>query len=130
MAKVTVVGNALVITSSLKLEDIARIAKYRPEALVLKNKENGEPIFKVGTTVGGGSLSKYGAEFAESSRDSEKRAVLTLGFESKAEDLKKGIADAVGDSLIKLNKVEENALAVLDEIAKEEEELLNSITIL
>lgn len=130
MAKVTVVGNAVVITSSVKLEDIKRAKKYRPEALILLSEDGKEPIFRVGTVSGNGGISKYGVEFAEESRDSEKRAVLTLGFETKSEDLKKGIVDAIGESLIKLNKVEENVASVLGEITNEEQRLYDSITIL
>lgn len=130
MAKVTVVGNAAVITSSVKLEDIKRVEKYRPEALILLSEDGKEPIFRVGTASGNGGISKYGVEFAEESRDSEKRAVITLGFEANTDDLKKSIVEAIGSSLIKLNKVEENIASVLGEITNEEQKLYDSIVVL
>lgn len=130
MAKVTVVGNAIVITSSAKFEDIKRVEKYRPETLMLFSEDGKEPIFRVATTEKNGGISKYGAEFSDESRDSEKRAVITLGFEANSDDLKKSIVDAIGNSLIKLGKVESNIAAVLGEITNEEQKLFDSITIL
>ncbi len=130
MAKVTAVGNAIVITSSAKLEDIRKVKKYRPEALILTAEDGKEPIFRVGTVTGNGGISKYGVEFADESRDSEKRAVITLGFEANTDDLKKSIVEAIGSSLIKLNKVEESIASVLGEITNDEQKLFDSITVL
>ena len=46
MAKITIAGDAAVVTSAMKLEDIKTIEKYRPKELVLKGGEDGkEPIF-------------------------------------------------------------------------------------
>ena len=51
MAKIVIAGDAVVVTSAMKLEDIKTIEKYRPKELVLKGGEDGkEPIFGVGTT--------------------------------------------------------------------------------
>lgn len=53
MAKIVIAGDAVVVTSAMKLEDIKTIEKYRPKELVLKGGEDGkEPIFGVGTTHG------------------------------------------------------------------------------
>ena len=42
MAKITIAGDAVVVTSALKLEDIKTIEKYRRNALVLKGGEDGK----------------------------------------------------------------------------------------
>ena len=43
-------GQAIVVVSDVKLEDIKKIEKYRPDALVLKGGEdNKEEIFRIGT---------------------------------------------------------------------------------
>lgn len=42
MAKITIAGDAVVITSSLKLDDIKTIAKYRPKALTLMGGDDGQ----------------------------------------------------------------------------------------
>ena len=41
MAKITIAGDAAVVTSAMKLEDIKTIEKYRPKELVLKGGEDG-----------------------------------------------------------------------------------------
>ena len=41
MAKIVIAGDAVVITSALKLEDIKTIAKYNPKALTLMGGEDG-----------------------------------------------------------------------------------------
>ena len=48
MAKIVIAGDAVIVTSTMKLEDIKTIAKYRPKALTLMGGEDGkEPIFAV-----------------------------------------------------------------------------------
>ena len=41
MAKIVIAGDAVVVTSAMKLEDIKTIEKYRPKELVLKGGEDG-----------------------------------------------------------------------------------------
>ena len=75
MAKITIAGDAAVVTSAMKLEDIKTIEKYRPKELVLKGGEDGkEPIFAVGTTNGAGNINAFGASFGAETRDDEKLA--------------------------------------------------------
>ena len=58
MAKVKTMGQAIVVVSEVKLDDIKKIEKYRPEALVLKGGEDGkEEIFRIGT--GAGKINTY-----------------------------------------------------------------------
>lgn len=42
MAKIVIAGDAVVVTSAMKLEDIKTIEKYRPKELVLKGGEDGK----------------------------------------------------------------------------------------
>ena len=89
MAKVTVAGQAVVITSGVKLEDIKTIAKYRPDALVLKGgKDDKEEIFRVGVTEGKGSINQYGASFGQETRDEKKLAIITTETDYKGADRK------------------------------------------
>ena len=74
MANTKVIGNAAVITSTLKLADIKKIEKStRKDVLTLKGGEDGKtPIFMVGTTTyGTGNINACGAEFACASRDGD-----------------------------------------------------------
>ena len=59
MAKIVIAGDAIVVTSAMKLEDIKTIEKYRPNALTLMGSEDGkEPIFAIGTTEGCGNINQ------------------------------------------------------------------------
>lgn len=108
MAKITIAGDAVVVTSAMKLEDIKKIKKYRPDALVLKGGEDGkEPIFKLGVCTGAGSLCKYGAEFGSETHDDEKKAVMTLICDCREGDIKEAVADTIGAYVLNLNKLEE-----------------------
>ena len=126
MAKITIAGDAAVVTSAMKLEDIKTIEKYRPKELVLKGGEDGkEPIFAVGTTNGAGNINSFGAE----TRDDEKLACITLFLDGVTGDVKDWVADRLGAAIINLNKLEEKLPAVLDEIAAEKANVLSNITV-
>lgn len=70
MAKIVIAGDAVVITSALKLSDIKTVEKYRPNELILKGGEDGkEPIFALGTTTGSGNINAVGASFGREASD-------------------------------------------------------------
>ena len=125
MAKITIVGDAIVVTSSRKLEDIKTLEKYKPEALTLKNDKD-EVYFKVGT--GKGSINKYGVSFANESRNGDGYATLTLSSEGVT-DAVKFVSDSYGTALINLNKVEDGFDAALEEVTAQQAEILSNITI-
>ena len=128
MAKVVSVGQAVVITSEVKLEDIKKIQKYRPEALVLKGGEdNKEEIFRIG--IGDGKIGTYGASFGEATRDDEKLATITMTTNYNGDDIKGSIADELGVALTNLGKLEKTLPAVLDSIDKERAAIMDGITI-
>lgn len=118
-AKVTVIGNAVVITSSLLFEDIKLLEKYSPSSLKITNDED-EEVFVV--CHGKGSMSKYGICFDKPSRDDEGFATVTGIIPEGVEDVKKYIADMLGVALFNLEEIEERAAAdlpsVLGKIAK------------
>ena len=129
MAKITIAGDAVVVTSALKLEDIKTIEKYRRDALVLKGGEDGkEPIFAIGTTDGCGNINEVGASFGRETHDDEKLAVITMctGVGTSG-DIKEWVADRI--AIINLNKLEEKLPAVLDEIAAEKAQVMSNITV-
>lgn len=131
MAKITIAGDAVVVTSALKLEDIKTIEKYRRDALVLKGGEDGkELIFAIGTTDGCGNINEVGASFGRETHDDEKLAVITMctGVGTSG-DIKEWVADRIGRAIINLNKLEEKLPAVLDEIAAEKAQVMSNITV-
>ena len=70
MAKIVIAGDAVVVKSELKLEDIKTIEKYNAKALTLMGGDEGkEPIFALGTTTGTGSINSVGASFGKADAD-------------------------------------------------------------
>ena len=130
MAKIVIAGDAIVVTSALKLEDIRKVEKYRPNALYLMGGEDGkEPIFRVGTAKKG-SLSEYGVEFAAETHDDAKLASITLVNNCVGGvDIKDSVAEDIGPIVMNLNKVEAAIPAVLEEIAAEKAAILANISV-
>jgi hypothetical protein len=131
-AKVVIAGDAVVVTSSMKLQDLLTIAKYRPEALVLRGGEdNKEKLFCISANESGiGEINKYGATFGSESHDDEKLATITFGLYNPGEgDIKEQVADVIGSSIISLRALEETLPAVLEEIKSEKATVMDSITV-
>lgn len=129
MAKVIIAGDAVVITSDVKLEDIKLVKKYRPEALTLfegEGKEK-EAVFRIG--IGCGGISKYGAEFDAETRDDEKLATLTTLIPAGTADAKAYVSNTFGRSILKLNKLEATLPGIIEEIAAEKAAIEANITV-
>ena len=130
MAKIVIAGEAVVVTSAIKLEDLRKVAKYRPDALVLKGGEDGkEPVFRIGVCSGTGKINKYGAEFGAETHDDAKLATITLVTDALEGDIREAVAEAIGASILNLNKLEETIPAVLAEIDAEKAAILGNITV-
>ena len=128
MAKVKTMGQAVVVVSEVKLDDIKKIEKYRPEALILKGGEDGkEEIFRIGT--GAGKINTYGASFGEATRDDDKFATITMTTTYNGDDIKGFIADELGAALTTLGKLEKTIPAVIAAINKEREDIMAGITV-
>ena len=132
MAKITIAGEAVVVTSALKLEDFEKVQKYRPKALTLMGGEDGkEPVFCVSVGgVGSGCINEYGAEFVNATHDDEKLASITMVFAGKGgTDIKEAVADEIGPAVMQLNKLEAALPSVLAEIDAEKAEIMANITV-
>ena len=130
MAKIKVFGQAAVITSTQKLEDLKTIAKYRPDALLLKD-EDGDPLFRIGVSANNaGNIDKYGAKFGGKTHDDEELATITIGIPNGVEDVKEFVSETVGVWVLTLSKLEETLPAVLEEIAAEKAKIAESIEVL
>lgn len=128
MAKISIAGQAVVVTSAMALEDIKTIKKYRPKALVLKGGEDGkEPIFALG--IGEGKINEVGASFDQATRDAAKLATLTMTTDFDGEDIVAFVTDVLGGALINLNKLEETLPGVLAEINAETAAIKQNITV-
>ncbi len=131
MAKIIIAGDAVVVKSSLKFEDLKRIAKYSPESLILKGGEdNKADIFRIGVTGGEGHIGTYAAEFNSPSREGDGLATLTMSIVvSPDEDIKEVIADKLGTPMAHLAKLEDKLPHVLEWLNRERENLINGIAV-
>lgn len=131
MAKVTIAGRALVITSDLKLTDLETVRKYQPKALILMGGEDGkEPVFAVAAVRGSaGKIGNIGVEFGEETHDDAKLATMTLMVPSDVEDMKEYVADKYGAALMNLAKLETVLPAVVEAISAEKQSIMDSISV-
>lgn len=135
MAKITIVGEAVVVTSEIKMEDLKKVAKYRPEALIVyRDDEKKEPIFRVGVARGAsaGCISKLGAEFGSVAHDGSGKATITLTLANVNDDsdIKEIVAEQVGVGILHLNKVEEMLPGVIAEIDAEHDNIISNISVM
>lgn len=131
MAKVTIAGKALVITSNLKLTDLETVKKYQPKALILMGGEDGkEPVFAIGAVRGStGKIGTIGVEFGEETHDDQKLAIMTLMAPADVKDMKEYVADKYGAALMNLAKLEENLPAVVAAIAADKQAIMDNINV-
>lgn len=135
MAKITIAGDAAVITSAAKLEDIKLLEKYSPDALCLfdENSETGrkEVSFRVGTTAGKGSVGTFGASFGSAAHDGTGLATITMGLPAGVTDANAAekVADALGTAILKLKKVEEQIAPAVAAVAEEKAAIMEDITV-
>lgn len=128
-AGITVAGQAVVITSSMTLDNIKTIGKYRPNALQLKDAENKEVIFSVGIAKGKGSINKYGAEFDSTTYNRDGKAVITLDMPAVNGSVEESVAEYIGAAILNLNKLEAQLPAVINEITTEKTAILANISV-
>lgn len=121
MAKVTILGKAAVLTSSVKRDDLEKIQKYEPSMLALKN-EKGQEYFAVGVN-GEGHIGQYGVTFND--KDAKGYARITIcGVASKQD-----FVDTFGKVLLNLNKLEEALGGRLEELNETMSTIENSIEV-
>ena len=132
MAKILVAGDAVIITSSVALEDIKTVKKYRPKALVLMGGEDGkEKVFAMDWTKGSGGINTFSASFNGETRDDAKLATITMALpEGFSGDVEEFVKEKIGVGIINLNKLEEKIPADHDEIKAEERAILSNISVI
>lgn len=129
MAKVKIVGKAVVVTSAIKMEDLRKIKKYAPDALILKDEASGNPVFGIGTG-GMGVLNSKGAEFNGVSHDGQGLATITMTLDiGEQEDAKEVVTEILGVPLMKLNELEGKLPAVISGLNEQAAKIAASITV-
>ena len=132
MAKITIAGDAVVITSSMKLTDLEKIKKYKPKALILMGGDEGKtPVFGIDVTPGSaGKVNGISVNFGKATNDQAGLASVTLVTDfPKGVDPKDYVADTVGPVVANLNKLEDTLPAVLEEIDRDLAAIRSTITV-
>lgn len=121
MAKLQKVGEAIVITSKVKAEDIYRVEKFKPEALELRKEK--EVVFKVNMCYGA-SVSNYGVCFANENAEGYAQMTFMTDLETKEE-----VTEEYGVVIANLNKVEAKIEAALTKVTKLFDSVSDSIEV-
>ncbi len=114
MAKIYILGAAVVLVSGVKLEDWKLVEKYAPDALKIVN-EKGEPVFRVMTDGGTGSINHYGIVWGSYTSE-EGNATVTALLDEDVEDKKAAVMDVAGSALMDLVRIENSIPGIMEEI--------------
>lgn len=128
MANIKIFGDSLVVTSSLKLDDIAKLQKFKPDALTLVDPEKKEAIFAV--RVSSPTFGKFGASFISKNDDGRAQATFPISSGMTKEEKTKYAKECYGYALLNLNKLEAQIAEVLNITADEFAEMEESIAVI
>lgn len=117
------------VISECKAEDLAKLQKYRPEALVLRDEKDNE-LFRISFNekVSEGSITRAGAVFNKT--NAEGKACFTALFDAKIKneerkDAVKDILAPVQERISKLEKQIDTECKKLDTYLKTVDEKIN-----
>ena len=129
MSKITIVGDAAVVTSAVLLEDLKTLQKFKPHALKLIDSETKEEIFSA--TIGSrASFSKFGIVFTGANGEGKATATLTLPTGLSDEKKIEYVKDTYGYGLLNLKSLEDQIKSIMDTTAGEFAAMANSIEII
>lgn len=127
MATVVVAGNALVIKSGLLFEEIERVEKYRPRALIVF--EDDAEVFKLKTGASQ-SVSKFGICFASKDDSGFAQATVVIPEDITGNEAKERyVLDTYGKVINSLSILEETVKTDIEEIKAFEQAVKSTITI-
>lgn len=129
-AKGVIAGNAFVVTSTAKLEDLKTIKKLRPKALELYEGTGSDKqlVFAVGLTEkSAGHLNENGATFSPCTSKNG-CATITYNFTGACDNMAAEVEDKFGLALLRLNQIEKTFAAVLEDIKADSEAIKGMIS--
>ena len=100
-ARIHMMGAAAVVVSGVKLEDWKLVEKYAPDALTIVD-EDGDPVFRVMTGSGGGSVNRYGVVWGTYLSE-EGNATVTLLLDEDLDDPKPAAVSGVREKMKKID---------------------------
>lgn len=129
MANIKILGNAAVLTSTLKAEDINKLARFKPEALKIINKETKNEIFAISFGYRP-NVTPYGVSFTDKTEDGYAQTTIALppGFVDDKDKIE-FVKNQYGYILLNLNKLEAQAQETLNVTAAEFASMEEAITL-
>lgn len=131
MAKITIAGDSIVITSGKPLETIKELEKYRPKALGLYETDDDGckvEVFRV-ATGSNGIINSNGAVFASVTHDEHKLASITMPLPAGVTDAAVYAAEKFGKAVTMLNKVEAQFADAIQAVEAEKTAIKQLITV-
>lgn len=134
MAKFKLAGNALVIQSEVKMEDMLKVQKYRKDKLTVKKEINGQEVILFGVCADkklNNIFNKTYAVFSEDNVTEDGYGVITLEISNSTEGLPtvEDVIDECGEGLIYLNQIEKQMETALYAIQQNLDLLTSKIEI-
>lgn len=130
--EIKTVGNSLVVTTEVTMEDLKKLQARKPDALALTKEVDGkkQEYFRVAAGKAG-SLNTFGATFSADTNTAPKKAMLTVDISGKSaeEDVKQYVAEKFGAAILNLREVEKKFQPALHQIAEEQEFLSGLINV-
>lgn len=120
-SKAVVMGCACVIFSSLTPDEIKRFKAFHPEALQMKDEDDGT-VFSIDIENGAGSLLPEGATFSNVT-SADGKATITVLLDPDIEDPMDAVKDRLGKPLMNLIEMEEHLLKMLPDLKEEEQKI-------
>lgn len=128
MSKIKVIGDAAVVTSSIKKTVLEQIAKFKDKGLQLTNPETKEPVFAIGLGKTA-SFNKHGINFTSEDADGFAQTTLALPVGMSNAAKADYVKDNYGYALLTLNTLEGFIAAQEEAMVGEFQDMANSIEI-
>lgn len=131
MAKVSIVGNNLVVTSRYSLEDLKFLQKCNSRAMQLTTEIDGDvtTCFAIGISSTS-DISNHGITFSEHDHSDGKLATATFTLPQDLDDVKAFVSKEYAPCLVQLEKLEDQIGDCLAELNAARESVASSIEIL
>lgn len=127
--KISITGRAFALKSSLTVEQIATLMKYKPEALQLVNEKEDRVVFSLGYKLGHDSLAAFGIQYGSASNDGTGYATFTGVIPADVADVKGYVADAVCKIAENLEALEAQALEAVKTVAESKAKVEANISV-
>ena len=127
--KISIVGDAYVLTSEITTEQILLLEKANPAALKVIDKETKAQKFAINHRLGNSSVTEFGITFGGTTRDDAKKATVTGTLPTGTADAKAYVADKLGAAVVYLKQLEETVPVEAKKIADARKSLIESISV-